>query len=157
MVKLDFTLWIARSPEAVYQVLSDLHGYPSWLSNSNLFQETREISDNPVKVGTTYVDKGPSSVMKGVVTELERYSRIAFHQVIRIVGKDVLVIAPRYTLQPEGDGTLVARELTLQMHGLLWFLQPILVLMIRREDERILQQLKRYMETQWEDGNEPIY
>ncbi|GHO62623.1 hypothetical protein KSC_015150 [Ktedonobacter sp. SOSP1-52] len=143
MAKLRFTIFIQRSPETVYKVLADLRGYKSWLPSSNLFRETTVTTDGPVQVGTAYVDKGPSSEMQGEVTALKPHSHIVFHQAAR---KGMLDIYVRYTLQPKEGGTQVVRELKLRTKGLVALLQPVLVRAIRKENERILQRLKWYLE-----------
>ncbi len=149
MAKARFAIDIQRTPQTVFQLLSDLPGYRSWLPPSQLYSETTAVSDLPVKVGTTYVDRGPSSEMQGEVTGLEPFTHIAFRQSSqfkRSLLRGTLEIRIRYTLQPIEQGTHVIRELSLHAGGMLQVLQPVLLRAIRKEDDRILQRMKWFLE-----------
>ena len=80
MPTMRFQVVIHRSCEAVYQTLTDLAGYDSWLTGSRLYNHTRLTSGYPVRVGTTYVDIGSAVAMQGKVVELEPNKVIAFQQ-----------------------------------------------------------------------------
>ncbi|MBD0343635.1 MAG: hypothetical protein ICV63_02110 [Coleofasciculus sp. Co-bin14] len=54
----------------------------------------------------------------------------------------------QYTLQTVENGTEVTRDFTLYVLGILKLMQPILVSTIRKENERILQVMKTYLEAQ---------
>jgi uncharacterized protein YndB with AHSA1/START domain len=149
MTRLHFEASIQRSPETVFQLLADLPGYRSWLSPSELYSETTTISKHPIKVGTTYSDKGPSSEMRGEVTELEPCSRLAFRQSSHFTqfwpGGE-LELHIRYRLYPTGDGTQVIRDVELHPQGKLKAMQPMLIQAISKESDRILQRMKWYLE-----------
>ncbi|GCE22704.1 SRPBCC family protein [Dictyobacter kobayashii] len=150
MPKLRFQTVIQRQPEAIYQVLLDLTGYKVWLPSSNMHSETTLTSDYPIRVGTTYVDRGPSSVMQGEIIELEPARKIVFRQTTSPQRRSFLAskldITTRYTLEPIAEGTRVKRELTLHVGGLFFVLQVVLIRLIRQENERILAALKNYMD-----------
>ena len=48
---------IAASPEDVFDLASDLHGYSRWLPTAGDYEGTSEISPPPVAMGTTYVER----------------------------------------------------------------------------------------------------
>ncbi len=150
MTRMRFQTTIQRNKKTIYKVLTDLRGYPSWLPASPLYNETQEISDHPIRVGTTYVDRGTRSIMRGRVAELEPESRIAFVQTMErkvsgLPGR--LDIQASYTLEAAGEmSTRVTREITLKTQGVFLLLQPVLSGAIRQENERILQRLKWYLE-----------
>jgi hypothetical protein len=56
----------------------------------------------------------------------------------------------RYTLEPKEGGTYVIRALDLTIHipGLLKVAEPLVVAAFRKENARILPELKRYVEAQ---------
>lgn len=145
-----FLIVIERSIETVFEQIRDLSGYKAWLPASRMFTEVMDISDYPVRVGTTYADKGPAAVMRGEVAEMEPPKLIAFRQVTdfkRGVLSGELTMSIRYSLEAVGSReTLVTRELGIQTTGLLTVMQPVLAMAIRKEDERVLQRLKEYLE-----------
>ncbi len=141
MPHLQFAAWMNSSPETIYQVLTELNQYTSWLPASDLYRGTTTISDTSLQVGTTYVD---SVIMRGEVTELDPYFHIAFRQVGL---RNMLEIRIRYTLEPKESGTQVHREITLSIRGVMRLFQPLLIRSISRENNRIMEQLKKYVET----------
>lgn len=149
MPRIHFERMIRRSPETVFQLLSDLSGYRSWLPPSRLYRQTTAISDHPITVGTTYSDRGPFGEMRGEVTEFEPSSRLAFRQsgyfrqgLLR-GGLDIRI---QYALRPVEDGTQVIRDCRLYTSGMLTLLQPVLLRAIRQENERLLHRMKWYLE-----------
>jgi hypothetical protein len=55
----------------------------------------------------------------------------------------------RYTLDPQGSATTVTRvlDLTIEMPGLMKLAQPFVLRAFRKENERIMAELKRHVET----------
>jgi hypothetical protein len=108
-----------------------------------------ELSENPVKLGTKYVDRGKSSTMYGEVTVYQPPTAITFRQRTAIkVGVTLgsLTVTVQYTLKNVPSGTQVMRDTTVTTGGLLWPLQSILVNRIRPENEHILQAMKHALE-----------
>ena len=147
---MRFQTTIQRNKETIYKLLIDLQGYRSWLPSSEMYSETCDISESPAKVGTTYRDQGKASVMQGRVIELEPGQRITFAQEMKrkIAGiPSRLEIRACYTLKSSGEfSTQVTRELTIKAQGIFLLLQPLLLGGIRKENERIMQRLKWYLE-----------
>ena len=42
------------SAERVFEVIADLRGQDRWLAQSTAFRGTVDVSDNPVRLGSTY-------------------------------------------------------------------------------------------------------
>ncbi len=147
---MKFHIGIKRSQATVFELISNLAGYKTWLPASELFVGTIEIADYPVRAGTTYVDKGPATTMRGEVTEMEPPRIIAFQQTTsfkRTFLRGGLTVSIRYILEGIGSGeTLVTREVRMRTTGILTVMRPILVRAIRKENERILQCMKLYLE-----------
>ncbi|HEV2236111.1 MAG TPA: hypothetical protein VGR57_05550, partial [Ktedonobacterales bacterium] len=84
----------------------------------------------------------------GRVTELERPTRITFHQpmtlILRLGTVDVLL---SYTLTPQGASTHVRRVVSLGIPWWLRPLRPILVSQFRAESGRTLRALQAYADT----------
>ncbi len=149
MAMMQFTIDIASPPKAVWDLITNLRQYDLWLPPSRTFNTVVQLNSGPVKVGTAYMDGGPSLTFHGEVTQLEPYTHIAFYQASRSklwafdVGMDIEI---EYALQPTGTGTHVERTLTLDTSGIFTLGQPLLRRAIRQENERILARMKAYLE-----------
>jgi hypothetical protein len=124
--------------------------YGKWLPDSAAFGGTIDVEPYPVQLGTTYLDAGPIE-KPGSVTEFEPPQHIAFHHVVRIRKsflKSDVDARIRYTFEPRDGGTFIDRRLTLEFHlrGVQRLLVPILVLGFRKENDRTLAALKKYVE-----------
>ena len=86
------------------------------------------------------------------MTAFERPKRIAFHHTM-LVKKGPLTanidVHVRYTLEAEGRGTKVIRDLdlTIEIPGILRIAEALVVRAFRNENVRILAELKRYVES----------
>ncbi len=145
MPEIHVSSEISRPPEAVFALIADITHYGRWLSPSSAYRETTDVSDTPIKAGTTYVDKNPRGMMTGQVTEYQPYTRIGFHQTQKNPNLDVTI---RYQLTPVAGGTRLERSTTIVASGLARLIQPLVVGMTRRENQRTLAALKAYLEAQ---------
>ncbi len=111
------------------------------------------MSPYPVRLGTTYLDAGPAGQRPGSVTAYDPPRHIAFHHTMLLqqglftADIDVHV---RYTLEPVEGETFVLRELdlTIQITGWMKIAEPFVLYAFRKENVRILAELKRYVEAQ---------
>ena len=148
MPAMQFETMINRPIESVFNLLSDLKNYPRWLPSGGLYKSVAQISDDPAKLGTTYVDHGSSSALTGRITEFEPPTLLTFRQFSKqkIAGMEGgLEIEIRYTLHAHGDHTHVTRAIVFQVQGIIWLLQPILANAIRKENQRIMATLTSYL------------
>ena len=127
--------------------------YGRWLSGSQAFGGTTEVSPYPVCLGTTYLDAGPAGQRPGSVTEYDPPRRIAFHHTMLLKQGPLTAdidVNVRYTFEPIEGGTLVIRnlDLTIEIPGLLRLAKPLVLHAFRKENLRILAELKRYVEAQ---------
>lgn len=145
MAELHFETTIQRPIEDVFALIADLQHYDKWLEPSSLYGTTVHISDNPVKLGTQYVDSGKASRMIGSVTAFEPPNKIHFRQVTAsLIGK--LDVEARYTLTSQNGGTHVSRDMVVRPNGGYSLLQGFLLGAIRKESTRILAAMKTWME-----------
>ena len=142
MPTLHFTTAINAPPQAVFDRLADFAHYDQWLSTSNLFKTHMEITDNPVRQGTKYVDNG----LQGEVTVCQPPQNLTFHQVthLKLLGfiPAGFEITIAYQLKANGAGTNLTRDVNVQTKGLVVLLQPYLIKQIAAENRRILAALK---------------
>ncbi len=148
-----FTTEIAGSPALLFDLIADLPNYTRWLPGSEAFGGTTEVTPYPVQLGTTYLDAGPAGQRPGSVTEYNRPTHIGFHHTMLLDRGPLsaeIDVRIRYTFQPIAEETLVIRELdlTINMHGLIKLAMPLVLYAFRKENLRILKELKQYVESQ---------
>ena len=145
MPDIHLTVEIGRPPEVVFDLIADIPGYSRWLPSSGNYSGTVDVSESPVKLGTTYLDTNPVNRMNGEVTAYQPPARITFHQATPKPGMDVTV---RYELSSTAEGTHLERTTSVRTGGVLRLLQPIVVRRTRQENQRTLAALKAYLEAQ---------
>jgi uncharacterized protein YndB with AHSA1/START domain len=153
-----FTARIDGTPKAIFDLIADMPNYGRWLPGSDAFGATTEVSPYPVRLGTTYLDAGPSGRRPGSVTEFDPPTHIAFRQTM-VAKKGPLTanidVRIRYTFEPVDGATFITRDLdlTVRISGLLKIADPLVVSAFRKENVRLLPELKRYVEAQPKVGD----
>jgi uncharacterized protein YndB with AHSA1/START domain len=153
IVEIPLQAEVHCSARGIFEVIADLQGQNRWLAPSTAFRGTVDVSDNPVRLGSTYREPTPQGVRHGEVTEFEPPRRITFHQPMSLRPFGRIDIVQRYTLEPLGQTTLVRREAVV---GIPAYLRPaarIILNTTARESERTLTALKAYCESL--PGGEP--
>jgi uncharacterized protein YndB with AHSA1/START domain len=148
-----FTARIDAPPEIIFDLIADMPNYGRWLPGSQAFGGTTEVSPYPVRLGTAYLDAGPAGQRPGSVTVYDPPKRIAFHHTMLLKQGPLMAnidVHVRYILEAVEGGTFVLRELdlTIQIPGLLKIAEPLVLYAFRKENVRILEELKRYVEAQ---------
>ncbi|HUJ95862.1 MAG TPA: SRPBCC family protein [Terriglobales bacterium] len=148
----QFTAEIGGSPEIIFDLIADMPNYGRWLSGSEAFGATSRVTPYPVRLGTTYLDAGPAGQRPGSVTEYDPPRHIAFHHTMALRWGPLradIEVRIRYTLQPADGATRVLRalDMTIQMPGMMKLAEPLVIWGFRRENVRILAELKRYVES----------
>jgi uncharacterized protein YndB with AHSA1/START domain len=149
MPSLRFTVDINGPRASVFDLIADLAHYDRWLPGSNVFGGMAQVSPASPGVGTTYAD-GP---MRGSITEFNPPECIAFEQsmplkALLLTGK--LNVRVCYTLEArgsDGQATHVIREVSFNLQGILGAARPLVAGTIRRESGRLLEVMKRYVES----------
>jgi uncharacterized protein YndB with AHSA1/START domain len=134
--------------EAIFDLIVDFDGQDRWLTKSSAFRGTENISENPVKLGSTYREPGPLGVRNGEVVEYERPFAVVFHQPMTFkLGLGTVDVVMRYALTPGPASTHVRRVVTIAIPWPLKLLQPVIVGSFRAESARTLVALKAYADT----------
>ena len=149
----QFTTRIEGSPETIFDLIADMPTYGRWLPGSDAFGGTTEVSPYPVRLGTTFLDAGPQGQRPGSVTGYDPPNYIAFHQTMLLKQGPLTGNADihiRCTIEPVEGATRVIRalDLTIQIPGLLRVAEPLVVRAFRKENLRMLAELKRYVEAE---------
>jgi len=149
---LRFVTQITGPAEMIFDLVADMPNYGRWLPASSAFGGTVDVTPYPVRLGTTYVDAGP--ILKlGSVTEYDRPKHISFHHTVQVrksfLNTDIDARI-KYTFEARDGGTHVDRRLALafDLPGVSSLALPILLFGFRRENNRTLAALKRYVEAQ---------
>ncbi|MEP7289216.1 MAG: SRPBCC family protein [Chloroflexota bacterium] len=151
MPSMKFETVINKPAADIFNLLADFQHYSKWLPSEGLYEEIQQVSDTPIKLGTTYLDNGSTGLLQGSVTEFQPPTRLSFREtatIKRVIKLGTLTIQIRYALEPQGSATLLTREFTLDLGGILRLVQGPAVNAIRKENERILRYLKIYLEAQ---------
>ena len=150
MAAIRATTDVNAPAQKVFDAVTDLQSYSKWLPDSGTFNGTTEISESPVKLGTTYVESSPGGVRSGKVIEFERPSKVVFHQPMKLnpaSGGHVIDIKVEVTLKENRGVTTVERDVYL---GFPEPLQPLKEAWDKggsEESVRVLNLLKKYVES----------
>jgi len=148
----QFTARIEGPPEVIFDLVADMPNYGRWLPGSQAFGGTTDVKPYPVCLGTTYLDAGPAGQRPGAVTGYDRPNFLAFHHTMLLQQGPLradIDVHIRYRFEPVDNATFVVRDLDLQvrMPALLRIAEPLVLLAFRKENVRILAELKRYVES----------
>ena len=91
----------------VYARLIDLPGYSEWLPGESFSRGSELTSNDPVGVGTTYVDKTKGGAYVGEITELEEPTRVVFRQRLSVLGVPIEEALQTNVLEEVAGGTSV--------------------------------------------------
>jgi hypothetical protein len=143
-----FTARIEGSPETILDLIADMPNYGRWLPGSEALGGTTEVSPSPVRLGTTYLDAGQPSQRPCSVTGYNPPKYMAFHHTMLLKRGPLTAnidVNIRYTFEPVERATCVIRDLdlTIQIPGLTKVAEHLVVSAFRKENVRILAQLKR--------------
>ena len=144
MTTIERHVDIAASPEVVFDLICDLHGYDRWLPSVGDYEGTSEISPPPVAVGTTYVEHSRQGVRHGIVIALARPDVVAFRQPMTLRPRLAGTIDSTVTMSVSATavGARVTRTVELGIPRRLAFLRSVVVGRYARESERMLAALK---------------
>ncbi len=146
---LYFETSINQRPEIIFDLLADLRGYAAWLPRSVIFNGTSSISPGPIAVGTSYVEKSLWGTRRGTVTEMNRPSRLSFHQpmTLRPAWIGNVDIRLYHELIPSGASTRLIRTLDLDICGPARLFSRVILRGFISENHRMLAKLKAYAES----------
>lgn len=144
------TITINAPADKVFDIITDLPAYANWLPNTSTFPGITEISDSPLKLGSTYTEASASGIRHGKVIEYERGSKVVFHQPMKLypVESGILIdIKVQVVLKESEDGvTTVERDVFLGMPDALKEQEAGWYAGAGQEGDRVMGLLKEYVE-----------
>ncbi|KRE28907.1 SRPBCC family protein [Agromyces sp. Soil535] len=148
MTTIERHVDIAASPEVVFDLVCNLHGYGRWLPSAGDYEGTSEISPPPMAVGTTYVERSRRGVRHGVVIALARPDVVAFRQPMTLRPSLAGTIDSTVSMSVSANsiGARVTRTVELGIPRRLALVRSIVVGRYARESERMLRALKAFAE-----------
>ena len=142
MIRIDRDIVIARPPEVVFDYLADVERFPQW---QPAIERAERVTPGPLEPGSRVrlvvrAPTGPTELL-GVVDALERPSLLG----VRSQGGPVEVTA-RCTIVPEGAGSRLRLTASIDLKGMLRFVEGAARGMIDRQLPITLADLARRIE-----------
>jgi uncharacterized protein YndB with AHSA1/START domain len=148
MIRIEIDTTINRPVEEVFEYLIDISAYSKWLLKKGTFVRSWQTSEGPAGLGTTFLDKSKMGTSPGEITEFQRPTNVAFHERLYKLGKLVMEAQFGYVLESTGSGTKVHVESEVELYGMFKLMQPMVAIMGRWERNRVINALKKYLESQ---------
>ena len=145
-VRYETHATIAQPIGEVFDRLSDIDAYTTWMHRTGLFRRSRRTSGAPVDRGTRYVDATRMGTFAGEVTHCERPTKIGFRESLRWFGSELMEARPAYTLEEIGGTTTVHHVAEGRLFGVMRVMTPLASVLARSERARTIQSLKRSFE-----------
>jgi uncharacterized protein YndB with AHSA1/START domain len=150
MLKVEQSVVIDKPVEQVWSFLTDFQNTPKWDIG---VLETRQTSEGPAGLGTTFENIGPflgrSAVREYKVTEYEPNRRVTVKLITP--AKFVKQAEVSYTFEPVKNGTKLSFTGGIEFGGFFKLIQPILLQRAKKDGQGDLENLKRLMEVQTDD------
>lgn len=133
-----FSIRLSRSPVAVFALISNLERSPEWVPD--LVSVTKQ-TEGAVGVGTRYseVVRMGNATGTGKLEVIEYEAPQTF--VVKGEAGPTRFVA-RFTLQADGEGTLLTHQYTVRLNGFLRLLDPLVGGWVRRKAETSLANLR---------------
>jgi uncharacterized protein YndB with AHSA1/START domain len=145
-VRYETRTTIDRPIGDVFARLADVDGYRTWMRRTGLFRRSGQTSDGPLGLGTGYFDATRMGTFRGEVTDYEPPARIGFRETLRWFGSDLMEARPAYTLEEDGNKTMVHHVAEGELFGMMRLMKPVAALLARSERSRTVESLRRSLE-----------
>ena len=146
-VRVEIDEVIARPIEQVFERATDLSQYADWMPHTGVFRKCSDVSEGPVRLGTTYLDQGRMGSFRGEISEFERPSRVVYKETLRWFGTPVVVGRIEYEFSPDPRGTAVHHVAESELHGIFRLMRPMVAVIGRGERQRTVTALRRSLES----------
>jgi uncharacterized protein YndB with AHSA1/START domain len=144
MITIEKTIFIGRSPEAVFAFVSDQTNAPRWQRG---LTAVRRTTDGPIGVGTRHAFE--RTMMGRRMDGSNEYTRYDPSELVAFSWTGPMPGQASYIVQPVGPaGTRLVSRLEMQGHGLLRLAEPVMAAGLRRDVAANLETLKLVLESE---------
>jgi len=147
MIKIKLTIVINKPVDQVWNFLTDFQNTPKWDIG---VLETRQTSQGPAGLGTTFQNIGPflgrNSVREFKVTEYVPNKKVT----VKLITSTRLIKKAEvsYIFEPAPGGTRLTSIGSLELALLFRLIQPILFQRAKKDSQGDLSNLKRLLESE---------
>jgi uncharacterized protein YndB with AHSA1/START domain len=146
-IRYEMSTTIDRPISDVFARLADVDRYRTWMRRTGLFRRSGQTSDGPVGRGTAYFDATRMGTFSGEVTDYEPPRRLGFRERLRWFGFDLMEARPEYTLEADGDNTILHHVAEGELFGMMRLMKPVAVMLAKSERTRTVESLRRSLES----------
>jgi uncharacterized protein YndB with AHSA1/START domain len=144
LIKIDREIVVARPPEAVFDYLADVARFPQW---QPAIERAEQLTPGPLAPGTglRLVIRAPTGATEvtGEMVAVERPTLLAVRTLTGPAG-----VEGRCALTPDGDGTRIRFSASIELKGMLRFVEGAARGMIEKELPKTLADLKTRIEAE---------
>ena len=119
--------------EQVFERATDLSGMRTGCHG--VLTKCSQVSEGPVRLGTTYIDQGWMGSFRGEVSEFDRPSRVVYKETLRWFGATVVVARIEYEFSPDPRGTAVHHVGESELHGIFRLMRPMVAVIGAANDK----------------------
>jgi carbon monoxide dehydrogenase subunit G len=133
---------LSKPPAEVFPYLSDLERAPEWVPD---LVSVSKLTEGPLGIGTRYSEVVNLGAKMGTVhLEVTHYEpdRLFAHKGVG----GPMEFTGRFTLEPQGDGTLVTHTYAVQLNGMARLMAPLIKDRVRKLAEAGIQNLQRALD-----------
>lgn len=142
MIKVEVQTRIDRPIEEVFDRLANLASYSEWMPESSLLIESNKTSDGDIGMGTTFSDKVKFGKAVGEITQFQRPKKLAFRQILLVMGMEVMESRPAYNLETQNGTTVVQHHAEGDLFGGFKLFEPWVAKLAESERKRTVYALK---------------
>jgi len=142
MIRIELDATINYPIEKVFDKLTDLPGYNTWMPKDGLFIRSKKNSEGPVGEGTTFTDKVRRGKAVGEIVEYKRPNRVKFRQTVYFLGMKMMESRPGYGLESINGNTKLHHVAEGHLYGIFKVLEPVIRIIAQKERERTVNALR---------------
>jgi hypothetical protein len=153
---INLSITIAGTKAQVFNTITDLPSYNTWLPQSHSFNGTTTFippPPAPIALGTKYIEPSVLGTRYGEVIEFNAPNKVVFSQPMTLTPAFLgLILGVKVQMEVKDDSTVghvvVERTVNLEIPWSLRFMGGLIARPFRVESWRTMEAMKKYIETQ---------
>ena len=146
MITIEITTIVNRPIDDVFDCLVDISNYSQWMPGHGVFTDCKQMSDGPVSLGSTYVNRSRFGKFLGEVIEFHPPRKVVFRQTLKWFRIPVFAAQHYNTLEAIENSTKVYHKFEGNLFGVFKLNEPIIAWISRGERKRVFSALKNSLE-----------